>query len=273
MLALILAGLLAQTPAQNISATIEPRVESLRYRFENPSSFDTVALVPHFFEQTYDTDNIWLGVRGQYRILRRAAETRLAVTPQVTGQADDLDTFFQPDGNVIVSGTVGNASLRAWEVGQRVVVGESGPLAYGVGYSYRRDSARYHEGTKITRTSLPPAEAREIVTTREFVTSQVHQAQWFARWSPTAVQALSITIEAAPFTLGRLAIELPDKYPGRTIVFRSRAAVIGAEATLRWPIAGMRVELGAAANRSFSYSSGATMRRSGASLLLRLGTR
>ncbi|HJR61747.1 MAG TPA: hypothetical protein VJ813_20235 [Vicinamibacterales bacterium] len=275
MLAVILATLLAQTLAQtpNISVTVEPRVESLRYRFENPSSFDTVELVPHFFEQTYDTDNVWLGLRARYRLLNRAAETQAAFTPQVTAQADDIDTFFQSDGDVVVSGTIGTASLRAWEVGQRVVVGASGNIQYGLGYSYRRDSARYHDGTRITRRSSPPSEIRELVTTREFVASQVHQAVWFARWSAGADRPFSMLFEASPFTLGRLAIELPDKYPGRTIVFRSRAAVLAGEAAFRWPMASMNVELAARASRSFSYSRGAAMRLGGASLVLRVGTR
>jgi hypothetical protein len=276
MLAVMLAGLLAQAqmPGPAISATVEPRIETLRYRFENPSSFDTAELVPHYFEQTYDTDNLWLGLRARYRLRNLSAETNVAFTPQVTGQADDLDTFFQPDGDVVVSGTLGSASLRAWEAGQRLVVGESGGLAYGLGYSYRRDSARYHEGTKITRRSLPPSEIREVVTTREFVTSQIHQAQWFVRWVPDGGQRrFAIVLEAAPFTLGRLAVDLPDKYPGRTLVFRSRAAVLGGEASFRWPVASMNVEMAARASRSFSYSGGAAMRLGGVSLVLRVGTR
>ena len=55
--ALVAAIVIAQAqPAWTISVSIEPARESLRYRFDNPSSFNTVELVPHFFEQTYDTE-------------------------------------------------------------------------------------------------------------------------------------------------------------------------------------------------------------------------
>lgn len=272
MIALVLAGLLAQAPQTGFALTVAPRMESLRYRFENPSSFDTTELVPHFFEQTYDTDNVWAGLRARYRLFRLDAETTLGFTPQVTGQADDLDTFFQPDGNIVVSGTLGNASLRAWGANQRLVIGRTATIQYGVGYGYRRDSARYHEGTKITRMSLPPFEHREIVTTREFVTSQVHEAQWFVRWTPER-SPVSLFVEAAPFALGRLAVDLPDKYPGRTLLFSSRTAVLRGEVTTTWAIGRMDLELAATGERSFSYSSTARMRLQGVALVLRVGTR
>jgi hypothetical protein len=267
LLAAALVGLLAQASPPAVQFTVEPRAESLRYRFENPSSFDTVALVPHFFEQTYDTDNVWIGVRGRYRAWTLGAESSLALTPSVTRQADDFDTFFQPDGNVVVSGTTGNASLRAWELQQRVIIGRSGPFDYGLGYTYRRDSARFHDGTKITTTSRPPSEHRETVTTREFVTSQVHQVTWFARLGPEGPRGIALLLEASPFTLGRLAVELPDKYPGRTLTFQARAAVVGAEATVGLPAGPVRLEVGARASRSFSYADAARLRISGLALV------
>jgi hypothetical protein len=271
-LAALLAGILAQAPGPAFAVTIEPRVESLRYRFDNPSSFDTTELVPHVFEQTYDTNHLWLGTRVRFRIANLRAEAMAALAPSRTGQADDLDTFFQPDGNVIVSGTIGNASLRAWEAGQRVVVGEAHTIAYGLGYSYRRDSARFHEGTKIVTTSVPPSELREIVTTREFVTSQIHQLHWFARWSPDR-SPVSVVVDAAPLAIGRLGIELPDKYPGRTLVFQSRAAVFSAETAITGSIGSMALEVALSAHRSLSYSPSARMRLQGASIVVRAGTR
>jgi hypothetical protein len=273
MLLVLLAAVLAQAPPQaGVAVTVAPRIESLRYRFENPSSFDTAELVPHFFEQTYGTSNVWAGLRARYQLFRIAAESSVEVTPQVTGRADDLDTFFQPDGNVIVSGTVGNASLRGWNVAQRLVVGRTRIIEYGVGYGYRRDTARYHDGTRITRTTVPQFELRETVTTREFVTSQVHEAKWFVRWAPERSR-LSLFVEAAPFAVGRLAIELPDKYPGRLLVFSSRTAMLRAEVTRNWTIGGLDLELAGAAERSFSYSSRARMRLQGVSIVLRAGTR
>ena len=270
--AVLIAGVLAQAAGPTIAATVEARAESLRYRFENLSSFDTAALVPHFFEQTYDTDHLWLGARARYRLARIASETSASATSQATARADDLDTFFQPDGNIVLSGTVGNASLRAWRASQHFTFGETSPVHYGVVYSYRRDQARYHDGTRIVRTSSPPAETRETVTTREFVTSQIHEVQWFARWRP-GTSGLSLTLEGSPFVLGRLAIELPDKYPGRTLTFSSRAARLGAEAGIERSIGPMALEVAVRADRSFSYSSKARLRLQGVSFVVRAGTR
>jgi hypothetical protein len=268
----VLAAFLAQAPGPAIAAVVEPRFESLRYRFENPSSFDTAQLVPHFFEQRYDTDHLWLGARLRLRVRNIETEAGAGFTPQTTGRADDLDTFFNPDGNTILSGTIGDASLRAWRAEGRVVIGRSPSVRYGIGYSYRRDTARYHDGTKIVQTSRPPAETRELVTTREFVTSHIHQAQWFARWKRER-SWLAATLEASPFALGRLAIELPDKYPGRTLRFSGRAALLAAEATAERAIGGVALELGVRAERSFSYSSAARLRMQGVSFVLRAGTR
>jgi hypothetical protein len=120
--------------------------------------------------------------------------------------------------------------------------------------------------------TLPPSEVRETVTTREFVTSQIHQARWFATWRPTG-GPFSIRAEAAPFAIGRLAVQLPDKYPGRTLVFRSRTSLIGVGAALTHSIGAMELELSARADRSFSYSRKAAMDLNSLSFLLGIGTR
>ena len=271
--AIALAVSFAQAVPPSAAVSVEPRLETLRYRFENPSSYDTAELVPHFFEQTYDTDHVWLGAHARYSLFGLASETHAAWAPRTTAQADDLDTFFQPDGNVVLSGTVGTASLRAWRIGHRVTFARTERVEYGIGYRYRRDTARYDAGTKITRMSLPPLETREIVTTREFVVSHVHEAQWFAKWTPASGVPVSLLLEAAPLAIGRLAIQLPDKYPGRTLIFSARVATATVGASVHHPIGGMDLELVAAAERSFSYSSAATMRLEGLSLLLRLSTR
>ena len=272
MLSAFLAILLAQTPV-GVSATIEPRVETLRYRFENPSNFNTTELVPHFFEQTYDTDNLWLGARVVYPLLGTPAELTVAFTPQVTAQADDFDTFFNPDGNVIVSGTTGDASIRGWTAGQRVAIGSGTALSYGIGYSYRRDSARYHDGTRIVTMTQPASETSELVTTREFVSSQIHEVQVFARWRPAAAPALSLLVEGAPVALGRLNVELPDKYPGRTIVFDANVSVARAEATVRTSVGGVALSAGVRVTRSIPWRDSARFSLTSVSALFSLGSR
>ena len=54
LLAAALAGLLAQASTPAVQLTVEPRAESLRYRFENPSSFDTVG----FYDQSSDPGQV-----------------------------------------------------------------------------------------------------------------------------------------------------------------------------------------------------------------------
>src|SRR5262245_43655640 len=143
--ALVAAALLAQAPpGWSAGFTIEPARESLRYRFDNPSSFNTQELVPHFFEQTYDTRNLWIGGRFTYALWGHTPETRASVTPEATRSADDFDTFFQPDGNVVVAGTTGNASIRSWQVSQRLTAERVRGADVGVLFTYRRDTARYH---------------------------------------------------------------------------------------------------------------------------------
>jgi hypothetical protein len=268
----VLAVLLAQSPV-GFSLAVEPRVETLRYRFENPSSFDTAELVPHAFEQTYDTDNLWLGARVAHPLLGKRAEFTAAITPQVTGQADDFDTFFNPDGNIIVSGTTGNASIRSWMARQRVTLGGGDRITYGIGYGYRRDSARYHEGTRIVTMTQPASETRELVTTREFVTSQIHEVEVFARWTPAAAPAFSLAVEGTPVALGRLNVELPDKYPGRTIVFDANASVIRAEAAITAAAGGVALSAGVRVARSVPWRDSAQFSLSSVSALFSIGSR
>lgn len=273
MFAAVLAALLAQEPSAAVALMIEPRRETLQYRFENPSSFNTLELVPHRFEQTYATSNWWMGVRATYRLFGRAASTSAAITPQVTGQANDFDTFFQPDGNIVVSGTTGNASLRAWQVSQRLIVGGGDMLSYGIQYSYRRDSARYHDGTRITTMTAPPSEVREVVTTREFVASHVHELGWFARWRPMLGRRLSMSASLSPAVLGRLAVELPDKYPGRRLRFNASAAAMGGDLAYTRRVGALDVGGAVRVSRIFRLREAAQLKMASVSLVIHAGTR
>lgn len=273
MLAAVLAVLLAQEPSAALTVTVEPRRETLKYRFENPSSYNTPELVPHFFEQTYATSNVWVGLRATYPIGGRSATTSITVTPQVTAQADDFDTFFQPDGNVIVAGTTGNASLRAWQIAQRFVLGGTSNFNYGIGYSYRRDTARYHEGIRITTMTQPASELRELVTTREFVTSHVHELGWFAQWTPEHTRGLSLAATISPAMLGRLAVELPDKYPGRRLRFNASAAAVDADVTYARRLGAIDIGAGLRASRVIRLRNAARLNIASVSLVLHAGTR
>jgi hypothetical protein len=264
------AVVIAQSPpAWTASISLEPARESLRYRFDNPSSFDTEQLVPHFFEQTYDTRNLWISGRITYPLFGRVSETRVSVTPQATRRADDFDTFFQPDGNVVRSGTTGNASIRSLQILQRVTADHMHGLDVGISLGYRRDTARYHEGLGILTTTRPPTEVRRLVTTREFVTSQLFEAGAFGArsWG-----SFSGSIDLIAVGVGRLAIELPDKYPGRTIVAAGRYSSAMAEGayTRRAGPTVARIGVRAGASLPWRRSSAVHLRR--LSFFLTLGT-
>jgi hypothetical protein len=264
------ATVLAQsTPAWTASVSVEPTRESLQYRFDNPSSFDTTALVPHFFEQTYDTSNVWIGGRLTYPLLGHAAETRVAATPSSTRSADDFDTFFQPDGNIVRSGTTGNATIRSLQVLERIAANRVRGVDVGVSLGYRRDTARYHDGIGIVRTTSPPTEVRRLVTTREFVTSQLFEAGVFGSRSSARFSGI---VDVIAVGAGRLAVQLPDKYPGRTIVAVGRYSSATAEATYTRRVgpAVARLSLRAGASLPWRHSSAVRIRR--LSLLLSLGT-
>jgi len=119
---------------------IELRRDRFGYHFTNPSSFDTSALVPHFFEQRYVADNLWADVRLRYFAHVRW-ETFVGVTPGARRRsADDHDTFFDPDGSVVVSGTTGGVLIRSFEVSQRAEISRAGPLRLFASYRFRLDS-------------------------------------------------------------------------------------------------------------------------------------
>ena len=110
-------------PAVEVSAGVDTRRDRFAYRFENDSSFDTTELVPHFFRQSYVADNPWLTVRAAFPVGRQRWTAAVAFTPETVTFGDDFDTFFQPDGDVVTSGTAGDVALRLWGAAVRVVGG------------------------------------------------------------------------------------------------------------------------------------------------------
>lgn len=250
-------AMLAQASSPwSAAATLEQTRESLRYRFDNPSTFDTSELVPHFFEQTYDTRNTWLGARVTHPLFGRVAVARASVTPQATRRADDFDTFFQPDGNVIVSGTTGNASIRSWRLEERVALRHAGAVSLGVAVAYRHDHARFHDGTGIVRMTAPPSETRRLVTTREFVTSRMIQSSVFAT---TTRGTFSITSDVVPIAAARLTVDLPDKYPGRLLRFGGRYSAAALELRYARRIGQVRMRAGIRGQATWPWRSAAAV--------------
>ena len=262
--ALVVAALLLKAgEASGQSAAIAIGIEASRdrveYHFDNPSSFDTSNLVPHFFEQRYVADNIWATLTASYTAGVRW-RTLVAVTPNRTSRADDFDTFFDPDGTVWVSGTTGDAVMRAFRVEQRADLGSAGSLRLQTGYSLRWDRAKFLVGHKtVTKNGLPIETF--AIDTRE--RTRVWTYQFFAGGSFVKALGSAWTLTAggdvSPATVARLEIQLPDKYPGRDLTFS--AAAFGASGSVE--IARGRFAIGVDADRIWRYrSTSAVSRRS-----------
>jgi len=276
LLALTVSDARAQQPAPSTEPAVvlvsaEARSESLRYRFDNPSLFDTPALVPHFFEQTYEAGNLWVIATARYTAGVRM-ETRVGATPQRVGRADDYDTFYDPGNVVIVSGTTGDATRRGFLFSQTADIGRAGPVQLSVGYRLRWDTFDFHVGHKtVTRNGVLIFAGD--VTSPEMTDSKVHEVITGFRAAPriSGTWRLDVSGELSPLTLGRLSVQLPEKYPGEDLVFFARAFAASARVALardrtRWPI-----EIAWQAGRTWSYRSEAQLDRSGQSIGLSAG--
>ena len=259
--------------AFELSAGVELRRDRFHYRFENPSSFDTAELVPHFFRQSYVADTPWIVVRARYGVGRQHWATEVAITPDRVTFGDDFDTFRQPGGDVVTSGTRGDVSLRAWRIAQRLVDTGSAYVRLRVGYVYRRDRARFHPADRVVTHTRPPSETRTFITTRETTIAETHELRFGLEriWRGGAAWALHASVEGAPALVARLTTRLPDKYPGRDIVF----VALGGSAALRVGIAGTwrrwTVEASADGERAWSYLGGREFGRTGLGASARAG--
>ena len=250
---------------------VEARRDRVHYHFDNPSSADTPFLVPHFFEQDYAADNVWLVATARYTAGVRW-ETSAGAAPQRTVRADDYDTFFDPGGVVLVSGTTGGASMQSFLFSQRADVGRAGPLQLSVGYRLRWDRFDFHPGHKtVARNGVPIAASEE--TSREMTDSQVHELLFGFRAAPHVYGAwhLAVSGEISPTTLARLSVQLPDKYPGQDLVFLAKVLAASARVALvrageRWPI-----EIAMQVEHAWSYRSTAQLSRAAQSVALSAG--
>jgi hypothetical protein len=265
----LLAALLCQAPDTSVTIAVEPRVESLRYRFENPSRFDTVELVPHFFEQTYDTDHLWVRATVQFKLSGVGWRIEGGATPAATRRADDFDTFYQPDGNVVTTGTTGNATAQAWALSGRAMMAQWRGVSIGLEYEYRRDRALFHDGDGITTMSRPPTETHRLVTTRETTVSQVHSIGWIGEARRRRGRnVLTLTASATPVALARLTVDLPDKYPGQVLAYHAKVARLEVRARYEWTAGRWGVGGSVRAGRSFNWSKGGQMALRSASVTL-----
>jgi hypothetical protein len=208
---------------------VEYQRDRFDYRFENPSSFNTVELVPHYMEQRYDADNTWLTGRIRFALGRLGFETEGGITATTTGVGADYDTFFQPDGNVIVYGTTAVTDASSWRAAQYVGLGEWRGVAFRVGYSFRRDQADFRPSDTTIVQTKPPSSTAFWNTDRETTISEVHEIRFgLARaFAPGPSWRFRVTGDVAPTTLARLTTVLPDKYP-EPIVFIAKGVSVNA---------------------------------------------
>jgi hypothetical protein len=251
--------------------SVEARRDRFRYHFDNPSSADTPFFVPHFFEQQYVADNVWLVATGRYTASVRW-ETSLGAAPERAVRGDDYDTFFDPGDVVIVSGTTGDAFMRSFLISQRADIGRAGPIQLSLGYRLRWDRFDFQLGHKtVTRNGVLIAASEE--TSREMTDSQVHEVLvGFSAASPLGgVWRLAVSGEVSPATVARLSVQLPDKYPGQDLVFVANVVAASARVALvrageRWPL-----DIAMLVEHTWSYRSTAQLSRSAQSVALRVG--
>ena len=255
-----------------VSAGYEAHRDRTRYEFENPSNFDTSFLVPHRFVQTYVADNQWLVVSARYPGFGDVLETEVGLTPHKTTFASDLDTFFNPNDDVIVAGTAGDVSMYSWRFAQWSQSRLWG-VPFRVGFVYRRDESEFHSTERLVTHSNPPSETRTPISTHETTISQGRELSIGVsrdvaiapRWLLTA------GVDVAPLVVASLTTVLPEKYPGQDIVFQARAAGLTTRLELarrrtRWPVA---VALGY--GRTWSYSPASRFGRDTLQFGVRLG--
>jgi hypothetical protein len=232
LLPLVTAAFIAQS--LSISAAVAPRLEQFRYRFDNPSSFNTEELVPHFFEQRYDVIPVWFAADARYRIGRTAAATSVRLSLRGRTHGSDIDTFRQPSGDIATSGTDGEVMLRSWEVSQRLAIADARGWSLGLTVGYRRDRADFLPDDRIVTHTVPASITRTFITDRETTVGQTLSIGMDAerRRAITDHWTLTIGAGAQPVVRGFLLVQLPDKYPGVDLWFTSLGGGATAYATL-----------------------------------------
>jgi len=127
-------------------------------------------------------------------------------------------------------------------------------------YSYRRHRARYHDGDGITTTTLPPSVTHRLVTTRETAVSELHEAGLFVRGRRAAGRrSLDAMLGVMPVGLGRLSVDLPDKYPGRILVFYASVSTLRGRAFYTLPAGRASVRVGVHAAKTLSWRNRAQL--------------
>ena len=244
-----------------ILAGYEVHRDHLRYTFANRSNIDTDFLVPHTFTQAYVANNQWLVVSAAYPLGSNQWETEFAITPERQTPGSDLDTFYNPNNDVVVSGTDGEVRLRSFRLAQWSD-GRVWGLPWRMGYRYRRDHSQFLPTDRIVTHSNPPSEVRSSTYGHETTISQAHEISIDVSKPSSLSPSWGLIVRAgmSPLIWARLTTILPDKYPGRQIVFDAKAGGAEGRVALIWrkrrPIV-LEMTYG----RTWSYSAARQFRR------------
>ena len=213
------------SPGAGLTFSIEQRHERYWYHFDNDSAFDTTELVPHYFEQHYESGPAWLLLTATYRLGEAAASTEVGYSPEVTTFGSDIDTFFQQGGDVVTAGSRGDVFLQAFSVTERLGLVTWRGWETGVAIGYRRSRARFPPDDRIITHSQPPSETREFTTARETTVSRVIESGFTTsgRFAMSGGWRLTVRADLLPLTRAKLSISLPDKYPGEDISAEAQA--------------------------------------------------
>ena len=262
----------ASPPGVRWSAGVEYQRDRFDYRFENPSSYDTPDRVPHAFQQRYDADNFWLTARLSFTLGRRAFESEGGISAAASGTGSDYDTFYQPDGNVIVYGTTAMTDAWSWRAAQYVVLGSWLGVRWRGAYSYRRDRAEYRPSYTTIVQTRPPSSTAFWNSGRETAISEVHEVRIGVEraFGLDTGWRIHVTGDAAPTTLARLTTILPDKYP-EPIVFIAKGLSVNASLHAARRIGGWHAGIAVTYAQTWSYSSSDAYHRKAVSATAEIG--
>jgi len=228
---LLIAAPAAAQPSEppHVGIAVAAEHADLTYHFTNPSSFNGGPLVPHFFEQRYTLDHLWLAIDARYRAAGIRWTTAGGTALPRDLPAEDFDTFFNSDGSVVVSGTTGDARIASLRVSQTGDVACVGRVSIAAGYQLRVDRADFGTGHKTVTRNGVLVDASEI-STREHTASQLHEflAAASASGGRRGGWRIDVSGEVSPLTIARLLVQLPDKYPGQDLTFVAKAIAASA---------------------------------------------
>lgn len=240
--------------AQTFDAGFETLQDRLRYHFDNDSKWDTTFLVPHFFDQVYSGDKQLLVLRARGRDW--SVEAGVSGVRQLAGS--DYDTFFQPDGDVVVHGHMLDVDARSWRAAFRMNV--AGPWHMRVGFS--RDQFHHPPGFSVTLHTQPPSSLATFSDSRENVVSNILEAAVGVTHTKPMGRSFRLrgSVDVAPVALAQLSTYLPDKYSGPVRFTATSYALLGS-LTAEWQIGRAVLAITGEGGHAWPYSPKASFTR------------